>query len=145
MDMESLLQDALAYWESKKAGRPMPARRDLDPLLEVPHLAPWIVLVDVFQDPLDFKFRLVGSGVVDRSQGNHTGKLFSQMPGFGPGNYLWTHRAAVVESRLPIRSEPPYVGRVRAVRGVADIHLPLSDDGATVNMIFTVVAFDTAE
>lgn len=145
MDMESLLQDARAYWESKKAGRPMPARRDLDPLLEVPHLAPWIVLVDVFQDPLDFKFRLVGSGVVDRSQGNHTGKLFSQMPGFGPGNYLWTHRAAVVESRLPIRSEPPYVGRVRAVRGVADIHLPLSDDGMTVNMIFTVVAFDTAE
>ena len=145
MNMERLLQDALTYWESKKAGRTMPARRDLDPILEVPHLTPWIVLVDVFHDPLDFKFRLIGSGVVDRSQGNHTGKLFSKMPGFGPGNYLWTHRAAAVEAKAPIRSEPPYVGRARGVRGVADIHLPLSNDDRAVNMILTVVAYDLAE
>ena len=122
----------------------MPARRDLDPLLEVPHLTPWIVLVDVLHDPLDFRFRLIGSGVVDRSQGNYTGKLFSRMPQFGPGNCLWTHRAAAVESRAPTRSEPPYVGRTRGVRGVANIHLPLSNDDEAVNMIFTVVAFDTA-
>jgi len=32
---------------------------------------------------------------------------------------------------------------LRNVRGVADIHLPLSDDDMTVNMIFTVVVFDS--
>jgi hypothetical protein len=139
--MERLLEDALTYWESKRAGRRMPARRDLDPILEVPKLVPWIVLVDVLRDPLDFRFRLVGSGVVDRSQGNRTGKLFSEVPDFGPGNYLWTHRAAVVETGTPLRSEPPYVGRTRGVRRVADIHLPLSNDDADVNMILTVVSF----
>jgi hypothetical protein len=139
--MEQILQDALKYWESKRAGRRMPARRDFDPRLEITKLVPWIVLVDVLRDPLDFRFRLVGSGIVDRSQGNHTGKLFSEMPQFGPGNYLWMHRAAVVETGTPLRSEPPYVGRTRGVRSVADIHLPLSDDDTVVNMIFTVVAF----
>jgi hypothetical protein len=139
--MEPLLQDALTYWESKRAGRRMPARRDFDPLLEVPKLVPWIVLVDVLHDPLDFRFRLVGSGVVDRSQGNHTGKCFSEMLDFGPGSHLWTHRAAVVEAGTPLRFEPPYVGRAPGVRSVANIHLPLSDDDQTVNMILTVIAF----
>jgi hypothetical protein len=142
-NMERLLQDALMYWESKRAGRKMPTRRDLDPLLEVPQMTPWIFLTDVLHDPLDFRFRLIGSGVVDRSRANHTGKLFSEMPGFGPGNYLWTPRAEVVKTGIPLRSEPPYVGRTRGVRGVADIHLPLSNDGSTVNMLFTVVAYNS--
>jgi hypothetical protein len=135
--MEQFLQDALAYWESKRAGRKMPARRDLDPVLEIPKLVPWVVLVDVLRDPLDFRFRLIGSGVVDRSRRNNTGRLFSEMPQFGPGNYLWSHRATVVETCAPLQSEPPYVGRARDVRRVADIHLPLSED----DTMFTVVAF----
>ena len=143
--MERLLEDAFSYWESKRAGRKMPARRDFDPLLEVPYMTPWIVLTDVLHDPLDFRFRLIGSGVVDRSRANHTGKLFSEMPRFGPGNYLWTPRAEVVETGMPLRSEPPYVGRARGVRSVADIHLPLSEDDSTVNMIFSVVTFHTSD
>jgi hypothetical protein len=139
--MEQLLKDALSYWESKRAGRKMPARRDFDSVFEVPRLLPWIALVDVLHDPLDFMFRLIGSGIVDRSRGNRTGKLFSQMPRFGPGNYLWMHRVAVVETGAPVLSEPPYVGQAPDVRGVTDIHLPLSNDDSVVNMIFTVVAY----
>jgi hypothetical protein len=141
MIMEQYLQDALTYWESKRAGRKMPARRDLDPILEIPKLVPWVVLVDVLRDPMDFRFRLIGSGVVDRSCRNNTGRLFSEMPQFGPGNYLWSHRATVVETCAPLQAEPPYVGRTRSVKRVADIHLPLSEDDTVVNMIFTVVAF----
>jgi PAS domain len=141
MIMEQYLQDALTYWESKRAGQKMPARRDFDPVLEIPKLVPWVVLVDVLRDPLDFRFRLIGTGIVDRSLRNNTGRLFSEMPQFGPGNHLWGHRATVVETCAPLRSEPPYVGRARGVRRVADIHLPLSEDGTVVNMIFTVVAF----
>jgi hypothetical protein len=37
--------------------------------------------------------------------------------------------------------ESKSAGRVRDVRRGADIHLPLSEDDAVVNMIFTVVAF----
>jgi hypothetical protein len=141
MIMEHLLQDALAYWESKRAGRKMPARRDFDPVLEIPKLVPWVALVDVLRDPLDFRFRLIGSGIVDRSRKNNTGKLFSEISEFGPGSYLWGHRASVVETCALLRAEPPYVGRTHGVSRVADIHLPLSEDDTVVNMIFTVVAF----
>src|SRR3954465_8270682 len=47
--MEQFLEDALTYWESKRAGRRMPARRDLDPVLEIPNLLRWIILVDVLR------------------------------------------------------------------------------------------------
>jgi hypothetical protein len=139
--MEQVLQDALTYWESKRAGRAMPARRDLDPVLEIPRLVPWVVLVDVLRNPLDFRFRLIGTGIVDRSHANYTGKLFSELPHIGCDSHLWKHRVTVVETGAPLRCEPPYIGGVPGVRRVVDIHLPLSEDGTDVNMILTVVAF----
>jgi hypothetical protein len=117
------------------------ARRDLDPVLEVPDLLPWIILADVLRAPLDFRYRLIGSGVVDRSRWNYTGKRFSELPDIGPDSQLWKQRATVVETGAPLRSEPPYVGRTPGVHRVVVIHLPLSDDGETVNMIFTAVVF----
>jgi hypothetical protein len=139
--MEQSLQDALTYWENKRAGRRMPARRDLDPVFEIPTLLRWIILVDVLRDPLDFRYRLIGSGVVDRSRRNYTGKLFSELAHIGPDSLLWKQRAAVVEKAAPLRCEPPYAGLTPGVRGVVVIHLPLSDDGETVNMIFTMTTF----
>ena len=96
--MEQFLEDALTYWESKRAGRRMPARRDLDPVLEIPNLLRWIILVDVLRDPLDFRYRVIGSGVVDRSRQNYTGKLFSELSHIGPDSLLWKQRANVVET-----------------------------------------------
>jgi hypothetical protein len=139
--MEQSLQDALTYWENKRAGRRMPARRDLDPVFEIPTLLRWIILVDVLRDPLDFRYRLIGSGVVDRFRRNYPGKLFSELPHIGPDSLLWKQRAAVVETAAPLRCEPPYAGLTLGVRGVVVIHLPLSDDGETVNMIFTMTTF----
>jgi hypothetical protein len=100
--MEQSLQDALTYWENKRAGRRMPARRDLDPVFEIPTLLRWIILVDVLRDPLDFRYRLIGSGVVDRSRRNYTGKLFSELAHIGPDSLLWKQRAAVVEKAAPL-------------------------------------------
>jgi len=122
----------------------MPARRDLDPVLEIPKVVPWVVLVDVSHNPLDFRFRLIGSGVVDRSRTNYTGKFFSEMSHIGPDSDLWLNRATVVETGTPLRCQPPYVGHAHGVRSVVEIHLPLSDDDTAVNMIFSVVAFHTA-
>ena len=139
--MEQFLEDALTYWESKRTGRRMPARRDLDPVLEIPNLLRWIILVDVLRDPLDFRYRVIGSGVVDRCRQNYTGKLFSELSHIGPDSLLWKQRANVVETAAPLRCEPPYTGLTPGIRGVVVIHLPLSDDGETVNMIFTMTTF----
>jgi hypothetical protein len=60
-DAPPIAREALAYWEGKLSGRPMPTRRDFDPVFEIPHLLPWIMLVDVLREPLDFRYRLIGT------------------------------------------------------------------------------------
>src|SRR5689334_21377806 len=113
MSAENLSSDlaaALAYWDRKRDGRCMPARRDLDPLLEIPRLLPWVMLADVLRDPLDFRYRLIGTGVVNRSRRDFSGRRFSEMPQAGPDSRIWQDRVTVVETRAPKLSDPPYIG-----------------------------------
>ena len=142
--MDQNLQTALTYWESKLAGRKMPARRDFDPVIEVPTLLPWVILVDVFHDPLNFRYRLIGAGVRDRSRQNYSGKLFSELSHVGPDSNNWKQRAEVVKTGAPLMCEPPYVGGSPGVDRVVVIHLPLSEDDQVVNMIFTVTSYHSS-
>ena len=138
-----IVHESLAYWESKRAGRRMPARRDLDPVFEIPSLLPWVMLVDVLQQPLDFRYRLIGTGIAARAHHDHTGCCFSELSRAGPDSMVWKDRMAVVETRAPKLTAPAYIGRDNLIRGVSGIHLPLSSDGETVDMIFTAVAYRT--
>jgi hypothetical protein len=61
------------YWLQKhQEGRP-PARKDLDPLIEIPSLVANLVLLD----PVDgnYRYRLVGTEVVRRTGMEMTGKM----------------------------------------------------------------------
>jgi len=61
------------YWLLKhRDGRP-PARKDLDPLIEIPSMVANLVLLD----PVDgsYRYRLVGTEVVKRSGVEMTGKM----------------------------------------------------------------------
>ncbi len=138
----SRLQRALSYWESKRGSRLMPARRDLDPI-DIPDLLAFVVLTDVTHDPLDFRYRLVGTGVVARSADDYTGMRLADLPGKGPGSMLWELRAAVVREQRPmLDDQTPYVGPAKNVRHIREIHMPLSADGKQVDMIFSVMEFD---
>ncbi len=61
------------YWLSKhEDGRP-PARRDLDPLVEITPLIPNLILLDL--EDGDYRYRLVGTEVAKRSGLDMTGRL----------------------------------------------------------------------
>lgn len=141
---ESPLQwQALAYWRSKLAGRRMPSRKDIEPT-EVPHLLANMVLVDVSHDPLDFKYRLIGTAIVDRIAFDYTGKRFAELEHQQPGSKVWETAVRVCSDQAPLISNIPYVGPDQWVRGYRDLYLPLSDDGRQVNMIMGVVEFQDA-
>ncbi len=135
------LRQAYAYWVSKAGNRLMPARRDLDPT-EIPSLLPFIMLLDVISEPLDFRYRLVGTEVVNISHFNYTGKLFSELPGKGKGSSVWNSCAQVVLAKAPFSESPPYVGPEQSLRQCENLLLPLSEDGARVNMILKIISFE---
>lgn len=144
-DAPPIVREALSYWESKLRGRRMPARRDFDPVLEIPRLLPWVILVDVLRDPLDFRYRVIGTGITARSSRDHTGCRLSELNRVGPDSIVWTDRRTVVETGAPKLTAPSYIGGDKTVQAVSGIHLPVSTDGDTVDQIFTFVCYHCLE
>jgi hypothetical protein len=138
----ALLQRGLEYWQGKRGARRMPARRDIDPI-EIPDLLPNIVLVDVERDPLDFRYRLIGTAITAHLARDYTGTCFSSLPHQQPGSRVWETGVRVLAEKEPIFSDIPYVGPDRWVRGYGDLYMPLSENDDDVNMIFGVVQFET--
>ena len=65
-------RDLYAYWQAKhRDGRP-PSRADVDPVFEIPRLLPNLFLLDVVDET--FRFRLVGSEIVQRAGRDSTGR-----------------------------------------------------------------------
>lgn len=130
-----------AYWDSKRAGRDMPARRDLDPI-EMKAWLPGIQLIDVHENPRRLVYRLVGEVEVAMRGFNHLGREV------GDAYFAVSREEALCNYNLVIdRKTMVYDwARYRAAGGFhvsqETIFLPLSEDGVMVNMVitFTVVA-----
>lgn len=136
-----LLRDAYAYWNEKRQNALMPTRSDIDPV-EIPRLLPYVILLDVFTEPFDFRYRLIGTAARGIMHSDYTGRLFSQIPGKGSGSALWRGCEAVVASKKPLSESPPYVGPENSLRNCENVLLPLSEDRVNVTMILKVISFE---
>lgn len=133
------------YWESRRRGRTMPARADLDPI-EMKAFLPHIVLTDVLHHaapdlPLDFRYRLMGTVVDSHMSRRFTGLRLSELPAQQPGSQMWQNFSEVVEQRQPRFHRVPYVGPHKDFLSLIDLVLPLSDDDHTVVMLISLVDF----
>lgn len=123
-----------AYWDSKRNGRQMPARADLDPTEMKAWLAN-IILVDVQEQPRRLSYRLVGSNQVALRQRDVTGKAIEEA-------YFGASLAAVLENYRIVIEERSLVYDWSAVPASHDIPrrsetllLPLSSDGTRVDKV----------
>ena len=133
------------YWDSKRHGRAMPARADLDPI-EMKAFLPHIVLTDVLHDcapdlPLDFRYRLMGTTVDEHMSRRFTGLRLSELPAQRQGSQMWLNFSEVVAQRQPRFHRVPYVGPHRDFLSLIDLVLPLSDDDRSVTMLLSLVDF----
>ena len=131
-----LVQEAWAYWNLKRGDRRMPSRKDIDPV-EIPRLLSSTALVDVLRDPLDFRFRLLGTAIDNISARNMRGVRFSELPYLMDGNKGWADYTYVVSTGLPLTTDRPYIGKSKMVVRLTDSLFPLSEDGETVNMVWS--------
>jgi hypothetical protein len=131
----------LAYWQTLRRGRRIPSRADLDPT-EIPRLLPGVILVDVERQPLDFRYRLVGSDIDSISHRPFRGVRFSEVLHMRRGNAIWAQFVRVADSAAPLWSEIGYVGADPFVSRIRHCLMPLGADGETVDMVFAVVDID---
>jgi hypothetical protein len=128
------------YWLSKRGGRAMPRRADLDPTEMPSHLLPGITLVDVVPDQRRYVYRLVGTMEVEVRGYDPTGKSVGEAY-FGENAEDATEcYDRVVATQAPALDPLPFLERRRGYRGAESLFLPLSNDDVAVNMI--MVFFD---
>ena len=131
----------LAHWRSKcQAGR-LPARGDFPPA----ELRPWIGLVsllDVSEDPRRFRWRLIGSRIVERTGRDRTGMWLDEIySGAALRDFHRLFEKAVARREpLALSGSLQFLGK----RHVAfcTMVMPLAEDGEHINMLMVGMHFD---
>jgi hypothetical protein len=129
------------YWLARRGNRRFPSCRDIEPT-DIPHLLSGIVLLDVYYDPLDFEYRLIGGEVVKRS-GNLKGKRVRQASLLNVASMAYRNYCDVVEIGIPQFLEGTAISVYRSGRPtlVSRVHCPLSDDGERISKLIFYLAF----
>ena len=132
------VRQIVEYWDSKRpAPDVLPGRQHLDPV-DIPDLLSNVWLIDVTRDPLRFRFRLLGTAVVEYAGEDNTGKWFDEaLPNFDPGVFIdvvETHEPTWTRSASRMR---PY----KEYRELERVRMPLARDGKTVDMILCLTVF----
>lgn len=131
------------YWLARRdaMGVKAPGRGDLDPLTEIPRLVPYMMLKDVRRDPLDFRYRLIGTQLRVHMSQDWTGKWLSEIPFQNDGSAVWENNRWVMENIAPLHAQPPYIGPHRDFLHVDSVILPLASDHHRVDMLMFFVDF----
>jgi len=128
------------YLEQRKGNRSLPARSDIRPEDLSFALGQISILEVVSGSPPDFVYRLYGTSISAMDQDEMTGRSVRDAK---PAEYceiVVRHYQEALEAGCPVFHEVEVeAGRLRAVfqRGL----FPLSDDGATINKLFSVSAW----
>ncbi len=146
-DWPEVLGTLHGYWLSRCQGRPFPPRADIDPV-DIPALLEYLMLVDVLDEPLDFRYRLVGGHIVAQTGRSLQGQTMRAMIADGhPLERALQEKAMrvgeeVVRGSAPVCFEMNYPGsepgRKRSLRGVL---LPLGQPAEVPNILLGGIKF----
>jgi hypothetical protein len=131
---------SLSYWRAKRGARLLPSRADIDPL-DLSVDLPRVMMAEVTHDPLEFRYRVAGTGTFRVHGEELTGKrpIDLQPPEYG--KMIHDHYCEVVARRAPILHLIQLnVGDVAA--SYARIILPLASDGEKVDRLLTVECYE---
>lgn len=130
------------YWLSRRAGRAMPRRADINPA-DIPHLLPAIALVDIEPEPFRVRYRVVGTRLVQDMGHDFTGFYLDELRFDKPDELLALYRRAAEEKAPTFRSgtwrRPDGI-----VWGLETAILPLSEDGEHVTQCLAIEDFQDA-
>jgi hypothetical protein len=79
-------QDLVAYWRAKRGANALPARKDIDPLELRQHLGS-LNIIDCLPGLGDFRYRLIGTTIVQAYGRDSTGKTVRELYGTDDPEY----------------------------------------------------------
>jgi len=137
---EPVLQQLHEYWYRKRGTRTLPARPDID-AAEIPALLPYIFVIDVLENPRNFRFRVAGTHLREALGEELTGRYIADAfpPDFGGEvNAIWNQ---VVDQKAPVRGWGDLWVPGREFLKWEGLAMPLSSDDQSVNMLLGGIAF----
>ena len=132
------------YWLSVAPAGCLPGRQHIRPEDIVP-LLPRVWMLDIYREPLRFRFRLAGTDIVHSVNCELTGRWLDEVqPELVATPMAFDRYRLVAEVGRPTwRHGPIYWTRDASHREVETCMVPLAADGVSVDKIFGVsVAFD---
>lgn len=117
------------YWQLIKGDKELPSRADFDPM-KIPKSLPYLIMEEVFCDPLRFKIRLIGSKC--KAPGDYLGKFTTDIPEMADVTEMLSK---VLEVKKPFF----YFNSIKHSFGDFDLYsslvLPFSKDGENINIL----------
>ena len=124
------LVELVDYWCAERGAKTMPSRGDVDPIHLRRHL-PRLILADVLEAPLRFRFRVVGTELEQRLGSKITGTELTQ-----DSPVFYAPYAVCAREKRATREFASFdFGTGRKPGTFERLLLPLSEDGQRVSMI----------
>ncbi len=127
------------FWTDACDGGVPVHRTSMDPLNLPPQILPWLFIINVKRDPLDYQYRLIGTGLTEMLARDLTGKRMSDVY-YPPGhNEFLRHRLKMVaEQDLAVLAsfDAGWVSK-RYIK-LTSLMLPGTTDGTTTDLIYGV-------
>ena len=123
--------DLYRYWLAKRADRSMPARRDINPG-DIPALLPHLMIVDKIYGQV--RWRVVGTAAVREIGRDPTGSIVGESAAAARAIY-----ERVFTTAHTIFATCEFKAKSGGIINMSLLTLPLSDDGANVNMAISTL------
>jgi hypothetical protein len=127
-------QEMFAYWASLRRGASLPARVDLHPS-SMKRLLPTVSLIDVVDQPRDYRLRLAGTGLYGVYGREITGRMIGDVYNTAASDYWRKELDKVVEERRPGVGVHSLAWRGTPHMSILWLRLPLASNGKDVDMI----------
>ena len=140
---DPVLRTTLDYWEQRRGARAMPRRRNIDPA-ELRQVLPHVQITEVIDGGARFRYRLVGTAIVEAFGAEFTGKYVDELVSGERDSFVHACYRAVCAARRPAFVRSKYITTKNVDLTANRVLAPLSEDGVEVNQIPGALTFEFA-
>ena len=133
------------YWNEKRDGRAMPARRDIDPIEMGPRLLPYLMLCELADRGSRIRFRLVGTLLVKRLGYDPTGKWLADLPKSDYLEFLARMVRLSFAEGAPIFADSTFRWGAKGQLDAHHLLLPLTTGGSEAGIVMVGTAYFSAD